>query len=326
MQKKLLEVGYSGRVEDLFAILKYRENIYSVYTGAPMDILSGSGRPQYLSALEDIVVHSKICHENGVRFNLVLNSPMPVNVVDQAKEIVGKLSPYKSYIDFVTITNPYLIECFSNAGYPVIASTFCDVNSVGSLRWYAENRVKGVVLSNAVSRNLELLKGIREAYPDMDMILLADESCAIPCALRQSHAFASGVGDQGFLKYLSKQCPINPEVPGKYINEKFSPVNLLKSSIIPPQNIAYYRDLGFKLKLVTRAYELKNAISTVDAYTGKDWQGNFFQLSHNEDKWCLHTEDMQELFQRWLTCNYGCVKCSMCDEFISKNIVALSSL
>jgi len=262
-----------------------KKEVYEIFGKLTADFIGG-GRSSYILpgvSKEKLQRHVREAHENGLRFNYLLNAACLGNreftvggqrKIRQLLDWLGRIE-----IDSVTITMPYLLELIKKR-YPrfkVHISLFADVDNLGSAKYWQELGADLITLySPSLNRNFEILKKIRQ-HVKCKLQLIANNSCLCFCPFaiyhRTMNAHASQSHDRsgGYnIDYCFLSC--------KYLKLK-DPVNFIRSDWIRPEDVHYYEEVGIdSLKIVDRSRFTDSIALAVDAYTKRKFNGNLADI------------------------------------------------
>ncbi len=256
--------------------------VQSVYGKLPREVIGG-GRPA--AALPDVsksdaARHIQLAHRLGFEFNYILNASCLGNQEYQPEYLVrirrllDWLAELK--VESLTISIPYLIELAAR-NYPqfrIAASVFSHIDCLDQARYYQDLGVSEIAMVQAYNRNFKFLSQFQEGFGG-DTQLIVNNACLFGCPYRRyhanlnSHASQMGYGDLAF-DYPVISCS----------RERIaSPVELIKSPWIRPEDLHYYEELGFaKFKLSGRTETTAWIVMAATAYAQRRSPQNVARL------------------------------------------------
>jgi len=246
---------------------------------------TGTGRPTY--RLPDVSSqaferHLKLAHRLGIRFNYVLNAPSFGGREADRKwwhevgEFLDQL--VQAGVDCVTIANEELLR-FVRHRFPALqinVSLIAGVDTVEAARHFNDLGVDVIVLSPfTVNRDFATLVSIRAAV-NCKLELYANIPCLNHCPMRKAHYQYSGRASRTDERSGVASDPFLMKCSSAYLS---SPVELLRSPFIRPEDAHVYRDLGIDvIKLSDRSESSAFLLRTAQAYLEQRYNGDLFEL------------------------------------------------
>ncbi len=227
--------------------------------------------------------HIKEIHKEKLKFYYILNASCLGNKewTKKGQEQITSLLDWLSglSVDGVIVTSPYLLQIIKKrySQFDISVSCFANVNSVEKARFWQDLGASTITLSQVeANRNFKLLEEIRKNV-DCQLQLIANDSCISDCPIffyhnnTSSHSSQSGNSLNNFMfDYCYLTC--------KY--RKFNNlINFIRATWIRPEDLKVYEDIGInRFKLTDRTMDTKYLSRIVEAYSGRSYQGNLYDL------------------------------------------------
>ena len=257
--------------------------IYDFY-GAMHTSPVGHGRPALIIPKvpeERAIQFIEKAHEQGSSFSYVLNAPNMGNL-EFDPSYHRKILKYLQWlvdigVDSVHVSNPYLMEIIIEQ-FPELdvgVSVVVGVDSVEIAQRFENMGVSGINLSLEINRDFKMLKAIRQAV-DIPLVIIPNLADLRRCHYRKYHYSILGYNSQ--TSSMEKAWRYWALQPCKMqCNEKklSSPVELIKSCFIRPEDLKYYDDIGIDIyKLSGRHQNTEWIMRTVNAYMNRESPAN----------------------------------------------------
>ncbi|MFH1619963.1 MAG: U32 family peptidase [bacterium] len=256
------------------------------YTGPCRPAFSGGGRPAAKLPRvfpAQVKEHIELVHSCGFSFNYLLNAPCHGGREFEAG-FRREMFEYLDWIggldvDMITVSNPYLIELIRKE-YPSLkikAGSFAEINSVNTAMHFDELGVERITLAWNVNRKFDELEKIRKNVK-CDLEVIVNLGCIYDCPLRYYHSRLTGHATQ---KREDGQPPVFVNYPPLRCAEKRinSPVELIKSFWIRPEDISVYEDIGIThFKIAGRTFPTGEILHRTQAYSRGKYDGNLLEL------------------------------------------------
>lgn len=261
--------------------------VYEVFGKVTADTFGG-GRPSfYLPEIgrRDIESYVKLCHDNGIEFNYLLNASCMGNVEFTKKgqkdleETLGWLSDIG--VDSITVATLHFLRSIKRRypGFKVRVSSHRYTDTPRKIRFWQDNGADCIVISEVnIYREFKILETMRKAATTCDLQLIVNNSCRQDCAIAGTHAeclnHASQKSSGGFpLDYCSVFCM------DYRLRE---PVCYLRANWIRPEDLHLYMDMGYRnFKIVERNSPTQVLIDRTKAYYAQYYDGNLLDLVQN---------------------------------------------
>lgn len=267
--------------------------ITSVFGKLRSDVLGGGRNAPSLPSvsIKELRDHVLLCHENGLKFNYLLNplclDNREVSVHGHRKLIrfIGHLADLG--VDGVTINSPYLCNLIRKQ-FPDFEITIGYHSGIGSLqqiRYWEELGADVLTLVHSVNRNFPLLESLLSYTKQTGtrLRLIANNVCLRDCPYKLSHgtsnahASQSGHASSGFfIDYNLLSCTYR-----KIAN----PANLIASEWIRPEDLHFYEALcektgnvNLSIKLLERTKKTSFLTRVVQAYMDRSYEGNLLEI------------------------------------------------
>jgi len=269
---------------DLLPIFNSPE-IYEVYGKLAEDFVGG-GRPAY--SLPNVSKHRVIryleeIHKSSCEFNYLLNASCLGGrefTRKGQKEIFSLLDwLVKIGVDSVTVSLPYLTELikYRYSSLKINVSVMAHVDSIEKAKFWESLGVSSITLLHTrLNRNFKLLQKIKKNVK-CQLQLIANNHCLYDCPLEEYHeifnSHASQV-KQSNGNFIFDYCYLTCRY-----KKIFSPKLLISSPWIRPEDVSLYEQMGIdSIKLVDRRLTSAELIKIINAYTGREYEGNLLDL------------------------------------------------
>ncbi|MCK4916607.1 MAG: U32 family peptidase [Candidatus Omnitrophica bacterium] len=245
----------------------------------------GGGRPSislpYLTK-KAMIRHIKIIHEQGYKFNYLLNSACMGNVefTRKGQKKMRKFVDFlaKSGTDSVTVAIPYLAN-WINRNYPNIkvrASVVANIDSIEKAKMWDNFGVDSIVLNIDNNRSFSFLRLMKKAVK-CKIVLMVNSACLYNCPLSQYHYTLVSHGSQSIHKLKGFHIDYCLMFCSWYRLTDLS--QIIRSGWIRPEDLEYYEGLGINnFKIVGRDLSREKIYSIVRAYSERNYQGNLLDI------------------------------------------------
>lgn len=275
-------VGYNWDI-NLLNKLESSE-IESVYAGESGAVI-GSGRaPLVIQNVDEnqIREHINIAHEQGLEFDLTLNSGCLSNrefTKTGHREIVEYLERIEDMgVDSITITLPSIIRIAQKyiPKVKIKVSTFQKISSVEMAKRFEDMGVNTIMLSENCNRDFKLLEEIRKSVK-CKLALIANVGCVFNCANSHSHIVSTSHSCD--LDVRQTIFTIIPHSAECMLTKLKNPTEIVKARYIRPEDVYVYEDLGIDiLKICDRHTKTDIMEKRIKAYTTCNFEGNLLDL------------------------------------------------
>lgn len=244
-----LNLKYSGRSSELLPTMDY-------------------------SRLEEYVNYSL---NRGIEFNYTLNASCmgnfecSINGQKEIKELVMRL--YNMGIDTFTVTLPAIMEIILDTipKANIVVSTICEVNSVSKVNFYKKMGAKRIVVDADITRNLTLLKIMKENFEGIEIML--NNMCMKDCIYKKFHYNHDShyIDEHMGSNYYLARC-----IAQKYSSKE----NVLKLNWVRPEDINLYQQIGIDIYKIQGRTCVVNGQpwKAVEAYINESYVGNLSDL------------------------------------------------
>jgi len=245
--------------------------VHEVYGKLSHDIVGG-GRPSYMGTPlgeKKLTAYVKALRNEGIEFNYLLNSSCLGNREwgrrwqRQFMNLMEKIQ--RMEIRRVTVSLPYLMEMVKKR-FPelhVRVGIFAQVDTPSRAKFWEELGADAITLeSYSINRDFERLNAIRASVA-CDLQLIANHVCLPNCAMQPYHQVGFAHSSDGSNGLFIDNCILR-------CAEKrlASPVNLIKSNWIRPEDLKAYEKIGFQsFKLLERGIPSVELLKRVKAYS-----------------------------------------------------------
>lgn len=269
------------------------KSITTVYGKLRTDIVGGGRSSMVLPELtmEELESYVKLCHENGIEFNYLLNPMCMANKEFEKKSHNELIEFIKTLVDIgvdgITLNSPYLCELVKKqfSSLKVTVGLHAYVQNIQHIKFWEKLGADELTLHYCANRNLKLLENMLTYAKGsgITLRLIANNGCLHDCPFRISHstgqAHASQKGDRSEAFYMDYNII-------KCTTEKIkNPVQLISSEWIRPEDVRYYEELcektgnyNFSIKLVDRTKTTDFLIRVAKAYLDKNYEGNLLDI------------------------------------------------
>ncbi|MDX9787718.1 MAG: U32 family peptidase [Desulfobacterales bacterium] len=245
----------------------------------------GGVRPSFLLpqiSLREAEDHVRCAHDNGLRFNYLINTMCLGNIhysregyrnIVSLLEWIGNIG-----VDVVTVGFPYMIRLVQEVlpGMKIKASSVCRINSVRRARQYEDLGVDEIIIDENINREFETLAAIRKAV-SCETELIANPCCLHDCPHQPEHVAHDGHASQTHSKdtYCYLQYPYFNCTLKKFTN----PIEIIRARWIRPEDLWAYEEIGYhKFKVVERFKKTGVLLETVQAYQNRSFDGNLIDI------------------------------------------------
>ncbi|PKL39382.1 MAG: peptidase U32 [Candidatus Riflebacteria bacterium HGW-Riflebacteria-1] len=258
-------------------------HVEEVYGKLPRDV-AGGGRASYstgATGMPQLESHIQAAHDNGIRFNYLLNAVCLGNRewsrsgIKAIRELLDKLAMMR--VDAITVSTPYLAEVIKKH-YPMFRlkiGIFANIDTPTRAKFWQDLGADTLVLESfSINRRFPLLKSIRESVA-CELQLIANFTCLPNCPMQIYHMTGISHGSNTvdkvpFIDYCILKCS------AATLND---PALLIKSNWIRPEDTDRYEQMGFSsFKLLERNAPSDLMLKRVQAYSSKTSPANFLEL------------------------------------------------
>ena len=264
------------------ALLEQTRNlpVSTFFGGFPVS-LTGGGRPPYI--LPDVTDekfrdHIAKIHAQHRKFLVTLNSN-DLGLKEYSPNFIPEfLAEAQRLLDLgvdgFIVAIPILMEALHRE-YPDVhlsASTFARITTVGQAEYFRDLGASVIVLEEA-NKNFRLIRNLVAA--DINVEILANQTCIKDCPFRAQHLQNSSLGSQpGNAKFWFEapimECGVEvARDPGRLVN----------SIAVRPEDLEAYEALGVhRFKLSGRNRPTEWLVKVARAYEQKSWEGNLLDI------------------------------------------------
>lgn len=314
---------------------KHLKYIHDVYMPIPHSII-GSGRPYSLEEAAEYEHHFeeylKQANELGIKVTLVANKQIidankvrstSVRLCNFLKNINQKYKIHKIVLSNIFIIRQYG-QYIRDLGIEVELSVMNNIITVGSFEQMVSVMpvISSVCLGDDMVHDLDGIKYIKETYPNIQLKIIPNHGCLVNCIGAQQHhnyasctygdndgsiANMSHIAELRLVHDICATCRTHIAKVGRKLNE---------ISFIRPEDIELYEPYINLFKLSGRDLLAEEVIAMIEAYGGRDYDGNIFRLLDMN----MHVEEIsnkrfpQEFGKKRANCNHKCYKCHYCEN------------
>ena len=268
-----------------FELLDFVDDFPEVATfyGKLKSDLIGGGRASYGLPEKDNKILEEwvtLCKKKGKSFCYLLNS-LCIGNYEYEPHFKNEFFKFVEWlvkigVDSVMVSIPYLTKIIKRE-FPqlkVIASTFCDINSIKRAKLWEEHGVDEITLSVHITRNFHILKKIVEAI-NIKVHILAHDVCLLNCLFQDCHYLMESHASQHncnipYYRYYTTNCR------RIFLS---NPVEIIRSTFIRPEDLDYYRNIGItSFKLIDRNKPTNWIKNAIKAYAQERYNGNLADI------------------------------------------------
>lgn len=307
MMDKCFCVGIRGSVSELKAILDDSSSQYikEVFVGGPPDIGNSGRFKTYPTDMETLSKMVEMAHDRGIDVDVVLNcscigkNDVDKDYMDKFRVFVGELEKIK--MDWITVSHPALIKTIVDCrkDLKVNVSLYADVTHPLVAKEFQMMGADRITLPQTVNRNLKLIRRIKE-YIDIELELFVNSKCLNSGFCPYSIAHRNFKSHQKILTPDLWDSFADPYTSFCDCRRKESPIDLVFTPTIRPEDIHLYEDIGIRLfKIATRQDTPERVIELVGSYGSRHYDGPFgglWTVSRNMDT--LHNRELDGLFEK----------------------------
>lgn len=316
-------IGYNNDIEMLELLSLYSESIESLYFPMPTEYLaSGRYRPFENGYVENIARILKVCEENVINSQILLNASCEGGLCGDAQHIrktveyLKKLA--KAGLGSATVVNPfYIAELKRNVPELVIHSSVnCYTSKVEDAMYLRDMGVDVLTLDRDINRNPGLIRDIKKAT-GLPVKILLNEGCLSNCPFRRMHfnSIAHRIADRQF---LNRSC---------ITVIKNDPKKIFRIPFIRPEDVKHYKGIADYFKLATRTFTTQQIENTLKAYISEEHNGDLLDILDMTSMKCFFTFlnnkvlDKMNFFENMTKCTLDCEKCGYCESLLKKAVI-----
>lgn len=313
MEKKIkYDIGTNFDPELINVINKYNGGkIFSSVFGKLRDDMVGGGRASMLLpeiSLKQLEDYVKLCHENGVKFNYLLNplclgnKELEVGFHNELLTFLGQLSDIG--VDGVTVNSPLLCEIVKKQ-FPKLRITigvWANISSIQHIRYWEKLGAHELTLVREMSRDFKKLEKFLNYTKGRDTILrlFPNSLCLYNCPYSNNHAVGSSHATQK--SESSFNLYIDHNITSCNMQRISNPVKFMSANWIRPEDIKYYEELcektgnyNLSMKLLDRTKNTAFLEKVIKAYATRNFEGNLrelFNYASAKENNVMHKEKM----------------------------------
>ncbi|HPN96405.1 MAG TPA: hypothetical protein PLK35_01425 [Candidatus Moranbacteria bacterium] len=330
-----LSIGFNGQ-SDFFdkVIIPFKKYISSVYTSpaASMGIASARFNPDIFPS-QLLEFREKIKAQN-IEFNLIYNFDGIAN-----PEIINNLINTANFLkpDIITVNGTFLIDkLIELTNYKLNISIINDINSLNQLHQIFEKDPDKRIVSYNIGRrktyDLDFIRSVREAFPDLRLKLMVNEGCIFECPDQNFHScsltISSGKSMEENIFYCSK---FKPDQYWRFLTGQY----------IPPKFLSAYCDLVDEFKLATRGNnatlltnnfaikilteyineeDITIARAMQSSFGGSKFSRNFLSGMDMLNNSLYQKPYPQDFFSVRSNCKHNCYQCNYCKNIVENKL------
>lgn len=194
---------------------------------------------------------------------------------------------------------------------------FAILDMIASTRFKAPSKlVLDRCLNRDATRLEETVRRIRDAYPDIKLILIANEGCLYRCPYKPAHDAHVAMVNEGLCG--ERTFTMNHDF-GCVRRLLTDPGAMLASPFIRPEDTRHFEGIVDGIKLCGRNKGTEFLIRAVTAYLSQSYEGNILDLmdamgdlSHRID---IPNHRLPDIFSDHVTnCDKHCKQCGWCTD------------
>jgi len=326
LKKVKYSIPYNGDLE----LMKWAigsGQVYEVYFGGPAgDDYSSSDRESCGISCEDVMSLVKMCDENGVGRNFLMNKSMLY--FENIKKIFAYIKSLKDYggITSLTVADPMIVP-YLKKGFPHVdiqSSVFLHIDNANKVREAWKMGITGFCLDVSLNRNgpeLERIRDLKKYYPGMTIKLLANHGCFQNCFYSLVHEDWLVLKDL-CLAQTEKKYMLGNLAPEAYrcVFRMKHQADEIKRPFIRPEDVGYYEDnhLTDYIKICYRVDSSPVLQKKMKAYFDRSYDGDLFDLApanrDNCDMKCRNKNFPENFIDKVLYCGFLCEECRYCEK------------
>ena len=264
----------------------FSQHIYEIYGSLPASfmgtMLTRASLPEVNpEGIEDYV---KKLHARNIKFSYALNA-LAMGNLEYTSEGQQKIFAFLEWlgeidVDSVIVSNPFLATLIMKhfPSFEVSVSSAACVDSIPKAKFWEEMGVSNIKLPLVVNRNFSMLNSLAKSIK-VDLEVMVSQLCLYQCPMERYHTVTTNTDSQviqkegvrSFMDWCRLQCNLI-----RWSN----PVELIKSPIVRPEDVALYQSYGIKyFKIVGRNRNMRNKImNVIQAYVDRKWVGNLLDI------------------------------------------------
>lgn len=268
-----------------------------IYGKLSNDVIGG-GRPSLTSPVikkERVKEFVDEAHRRNLKFNYLINATCFDNLettkkgYKQLHDLFDWLTEIK--VDIITVSLPMILEIIKK-NYPhfsVSASVQTRIDCAEKAKYWEDLGADKINISYVdVNKNFDEIKKIRK-QTKIQLQTIANLMCVNRCANVTLHGNYNAHSSQ--CNHVSKGFSFDYYFFSCTEKLLSSPVEILKSAFIRPEDIHLYEELGVdNMKLVERTMTTDHLARIVKAYTERSYDGNMMDLIHGLSKYVIYNK------------------------------------
>ncbi len=223
-------------------------------------------------------------HKVGIKFNYILNNTCTGNIehtnhgIRNIKNFLKWLSEIQ--VDIVTVSLPYIIDLIKKniPTLKVKVSLASFVNTLQRARFYQNKGVDEITLDIDQNRNFKLLRLLKKELR-VELTLLVNNCCLWGCPYNFYHYSTNShtIPTEG---YYNNYCDFNCT-----LTRLKNPVEFIKARWIRPEDLEHYESIGINnFKIGGRTKSTNYLLKTLDAYSNRNYNGNFLEILNTQEQ------------------------------------------
>ena len=255
------------------------------------------------------------------------------SVLKRLEEMLGE-----GVLDGIVYADAYYMQALSDASHEVASQ----LEAVPSVNLMIDGFDKAAAILDAISmtafkppgklaldrslnRNIESLSRMasrcRDAFPDVELELLANEGCLYQCPFKLTH--------DSHISLVHMNMNVDTHAVNRslgcirYLSE--NPQALFKSPFIRPEDIIRYEPFCDIIKLCGRTLGAPFLKQAITAYMDKTFDGNLLDLMDAmdwlSDRLFVANDDLpDDFFKMVTTCSKQCGACAYCSRLLTCHV------
>lgn len=300
-----------------------KAKVIETYGSLPFSFIPTGRLPKKLPSVDNSTLekHISLLHKHDIKINYLMNASC-MGGFEGTYDGIKQLKSFLSYlsdigVDIITVANPFIIDLISNNFNKMKAnvSTILGISSYHQAKVLKEMGADRITVDVDINRDFKVLKELQQ-IKGVEWEIMVNSKCRIKCPFKNYHYNCISHGNN---------IENEKNVLFNYIGDLCSKSNFddaqsyLKLGFIRPNDLSYYRDIGFNIfKIVGRQSSEEKIINVLEDYMQGYLTGdiNKIFLEWASGKEIFNNEDLDGFLDNFIKENcrgYGdCTSCNYC--------------